>query len=296
MGGDLNLKKSWHTGLLSNQRKVYEAEQAALTERKKIEQVRREREEEFQIEETARLAEANGGPKRQRRVEFMYAGASAGPQGTTEDQEAFLLGKRRVDTILKREDQRALERAPVNDHDPIKEALEKAMAIEANIQSRKRKHEERHEYSKSARHRDHRSSRHRNRHRSTSRDRARHRSESPHRIRNRSRSGHRHEHHDRRRRRSHDRYHSPHYSTNQTRGSDENRAAKLAAMQADAGKLEADRSDRLAAMERRDAEEREREEKKRNRGVDFKSSLYRETEGIGLGDRLKNARRSQLSG
>jgi N-terminal domain of CBF1 interacting co-repressor CIR len=32
MGGDLNVKKSWHTGLISNQRKVWEAEQQALGE------------------------------------------------------------------------------------------------------------------------------------------------------------------------------------------------------------------------------------------------------------------------
>lgn len=33
-GNDLNLKKSWHPQLMTNQRRVYEAEQAALQERK----------------------------------------------------------------------------------------------------------------------------------------------------------------------------------------------------------------------------------------------------------------------
>src|ERR1700742_5406541 len=119
-GGDLNLKKSWHTGLLSNQRKVWEAEQTALAERKKIEQVRREREEERQMEDIARLAEESGGTKRRQRVDWMYTGATAGSAGTTEEQEAFLLGKRRVDTILKREDAKQMEKAPVVQQDPAK--------------------------------------------------------------------------------------------------------------------------------------------------------------------------------
>jgi len=177
-GGDLNLKKSWHTGLLSNQRKVWEAEQQALSERKMIEQVRREREEERQMEEIARLAEESGGPKKQQRVDWMYTGASAGAGGTTEEQEAFLLGKRRVDTILKREDAKQLENAPIVQQDPAKdiaskvaldplllverqkqEALEKAMAIQANIEKRKRKREGRDRDLRSRKHREHGSSR-----------------------------------------------------------------------------------------------------------------------------------------
>lgn len=66
-------------------------------------------------------------------------------------------------------------------------------------------------------------------------------------------------------------------------------------MQVDASNLEDDRSRRLAALEERDAQDREREDRKRDRGVNFKSTLFQQTESIGLGERLKNGRRSQLS-
>ena len=49
MGGDLNLKKSWHTSLMSNQKRVWAEEKKALDERKKIDQVMKERAEERQI-------------------------------------------------------------------------------------------------------------------------------------------------------------------------------------------------------------------------------------------------------
>ena len=50
MGGDLNLKKSWHPVLMSNQRKVWEEERNALQERKRIDQIMKERAEERQIQ------------------------------------------------------------------------------------------------------------------------------------------------------------------------------------------------------------------------------------------------------
>src|ERR1700761_3215807 len=99
MGGDLNLKKSWHVSLMSNQRKVWEAEKTALDERKKVEQLRREREEERAIEELQRLQEASGNsgsrPTINPKIAWMYQGAS-GTNGVTEEQEGYLLGKRRV--------------------------------------------------------------------------------------------------------------------------------------------------------------------------------------------------------
>jgi hypothetical protein len=39
MGGDLNLKKSWHPVLMSNQKRVWAEENKALEERKKTDQV-----------------------------------------------------------------------------------------------------------------------------------------------------------------------------------------------------------------------------------------------------------------
>lgn len=111
MGGDLNLKKSWHPSLMSNQKKVWEEEQRALEERKKIEQIRKERDQERQIEELQNLQEAAGGKKRQARVDWMYQGPSSGQTGTTEESEAFLLGKRRVDTLLQGKEKESLQKS-----------------------------------------------------------------------------------------------------------------------------------------------------------------------------------------
>ncbi|KAF2260848.1 hypothetical protein CC78DRAFT_619931 [Lojkania enalia] len=104
MGGDLNLKKSWHPGLSKNQERVWKSEKAALEERKQIEKLRKEREEERQIEELQKLAEASGGKVAQKRVDWMYAGPSGDGQGVTEEREAYLLGKRRIDNLLKASD------------------------------------------------------------------------------------------------------------------------------------------------------------------------------------------------
>ncbi|KAI4157213.1 MAG: hypothetical protein L6R39_000718 [Caloplaca ligustica] len=115
MGGDLNLKKSWHPVLMSNQRRVWEEEKKALEERKRIEQMVKERQEERQIQELQEMQEAAGGKKRLNRVDWMYSGPSAGQAGTTEEMEGYLLGKRRVDGLLKGTDTRKLEKAASED-------------------------------------------------------------------------------------------------------------------------------------------------------------------------------------
>ncbi|KAI0204150.1 Pre-mRNA splicing factor-domain-containing protein [Astrocystis sublimbata] len=102
MGGDLQLKKSYHPALLKNQAKVYDAEQAALAERKKTEARIQEIKEERAKKEIQEKLEAAGGRKRVDRVDWMYQGPSDGQGGTTEELEGFLLGKRRIDTILTR--------------------------------------------------------------------------------------------------------------------------------------------------------------------------------------------------
>lgn len=111
MGGDLNLKKSWHPSLMSNQKKRWEEEQRALAERKKIDQIRKEREQERQIEELQNLQEAAGGKRRQARVDWMYQGPSSGHTGTAEESEAFLLGKRRVDVLLQGKEKEGLQKS-----------------------------------------------------------------------------------------------------------------------------------------------------------------------------------------
>jgi len=110
MGGDLNLKKSWHPVLMSNQRRVWEEENKALDERKRIEQMMKERQEERAIQEIQEMQEAAGGTKRAQRVEWMYSGPSAGQQGTTEEMEGYLLGKRRIDGLIKGTENKKLEK------------------------------------------------------------------------------------------------------------------------------------------------------------------------------------------
>jgi hypothetical protein len=359
MGGDLLSKKGWHVGLLVNQRKVWEAEQQTLAERKKIEQVRRERDEERQMEEIARLAEENGGQKRQQRVDWMYTGATAGAAGTSEEQEAYLLGTRRVDNLLKKEDSKELEKKEVVQADPVRdialkvrmdpllliekqkqEALEKAMAVEANMERRKKRrhdrddresrHSKHHRERRRSRDRRHSSSREDKRHRRRSRSRDERRERPRSRSRedrnpwgddrrssrqqrsadSRSRSPPRRRSHGDRyddanrgnrdksyRRRSPPRFEKREPPRRDTRGEprngdkkDDDRVARLAAMQADASNLEADRVKRLTEMEEREAVEREAEDRKRSRNPDFKSKLYRQTADVGLADRLKGSR------
>jgi hypothetical protein len=105
MGGDLNLKKSWHPHLRKNQERVWKEEKGALEERKQIEKLRKEREEERAIEELQKLQEAAGGKVVTKRVDWMYAGPSGDGAGVTEEREGYLLGKRRIDNLLKNDTQ-----------------------------------------------------------------------------------------------------------------------------------------------------------------------------------------------
>lgn len=100
MGGDLNLKKSWHPQLRKNQERVWKEETAALEERKQIEKLRKEREEERDLENLRKLQEAAGGKIVQKRVDWMYNGPSGDGTGVTEEREGYLLGKRRIDHLL----------------------------------------------------------------------------------------------------------------------------------------------------------------------------------------------------
>ena len=55
MGGDLNLKKSWHPAIYKNQEAVWKREQAVLAEQRKLDLLKREKEEERNREELERL-------------------------------------------------------------------------------------------------------------------------------------------------------------------------------------------------------------------------------------------------
>ncbi|RKO94021.1 Pre-mRNA splicing factor-domain-containing protein, partial [Blyttiomyces helicus] len=101
-GGDLNLKKSWHPGTLRNQEKVWKKERAADEERKKTEQLLKEKNEERQMLELQALSEAAGKQKkRAERLDWMYSSGAGGNQSMVdEDREAYLLGKKRVDKLI----------------------------------------------------------------------------------------------------------------------------------------------------------------------------------------------------
>jgi hypothetical protein len=110
MGGDLNLKKSWHPHLRKNQERVWKEEKSALEERKLIEKLRKEREEERQTEELQRLHAESGGKVVTKRVDWMYSGPSGDGAAVTEEREGYLLGKRRIDHLLKSNDTQSLQK------------------------------------------------------------------------------------------------------------------------------------------------------------------------------------------
>lgn len=106
-------KKSWHTGLQTNQEAVWKAEKAALEERKKLDELRKERERERELQELERLNEESGGKngKRQEKVDWMYqvpasiASSSQQQSASKEELEEYLLGKKRVDKLLTKGDE-----------------------------------------------------------------------------------------------------------------------------------------------------------------------------------------------
>src|SRR4051794_35495161 len=110
MGGDLNLKKSWHPVLQRNQEKVWLEQKKALEERKRTDQMMKERQEEREIQELQDMQESAGGKKRLNRVDWMYSGPANGQAGTTEEMEGYLLGKRRIDGLIKGTENAKLEK------------------------------------------------------------------------------------------------------------------------------------------------------------------------------------------
>lgn len=98
---------------MSNQKRVWAEETKALEERKKTDQVLKERAEERQVQELERLQEAAGGKKRTDRVDWMYNGPGAGGPGAggvTEEMEGYLLGKRRLEGLVKRSESENLKK------------------------------------------------------------------------------------------------------------------------------------------------------------------------------------------
>ena len=99
---------------MSNQKRVYNEEKKALDERKKIEQVIKERAEERQIQELERMQEEAGGKKRTDRVDWMYNGPGSGGVGAgggvSEEMEGYLLGKRSLAGIVNKSETSSLKK------------------------------------------------------------------------------------------------------------------------------------------------------------------------------------------
>jgi hypothetical protein len=109
-GGDLNMKKSWHPLVQKNQERVWQEENRAREERKRIEQKRKEIAEEKQLQDLQKLQESQGGKARVQRLDWMYAAPGSGGQGTSESMEAYLLGKKTVEELLKGDDNDKLKK------------------------------------------------------------------------------------------------------------------------------------------------------------------------------------------
>lgn len=100
-GGDLNMKKSWHPLLIKNQERVWKEEQKALEEQKKLNQLRKEKEEERQLQELRQIQATVGGRREQERLDWMYAaGPNQSSSAKAEEMEDYLLGKKRVDSLI----------------------------------------------------------------------------------------------------------------------------------------------------------------------------------------------------
>ncbi|ANB12964.1 Cwc25p [Sugiyamaella lignohabitans] len=99
MSRDLNLKKSWHPGLLKNQEVVWRKEKEALEERKKILERQKEIQQERERNELLSMQDVATGKQRVKRLEWMYSEASGGSMGSS-DNEAYLLGKRKIDDSI----------------------------------------------------------------------------------------------------------------------------------------------------------------------------------------------------
>lgn len=65
-----------------------------------MDQLRKEKEEERQLQELQRMQEEQTGKKRQEKLEWMYATPATGSGANANELEEYLLGKKRVDKIL----------------------------------------------------------------------------------------------------------------------------------------------------------------------------------------------------
>uniref|UniRef100_A0A182J7Y0 Cir_N domain-containing protein n=1 Tax=Anopheles atroparvus TaxID=41427 RepID=A0A182J7Y0_ANOAO len=91
-GGDLNTKKSWHPNTMKNQERVWKAEQQEAAEKRRLNELRREIDEERNREELKSIAKKSGiipsDDGEDKKLEWMYKGPSQ-----LVNREEYLLGR-----------------------------------------------------------------------------------------------------------------------------------------------------------------------------------------------------------
>jgi hypothetical protein len=128
-------KKSWHTGLQQNQEAVWKAEKSALEERRKLDELRKERDREREVQELERLQEEAGGKKRRvEKVDWMYNAPASGSNIDKNELEDYLLGKKRVDKLLKADE--GLQHSRGTQQGPIAE--QKAIGSDRDVAAKVR--------------------------------------------------------------------------------------------------------------------------------------------------------------
>jgi hypothetical protein len=325
-----------------------------LAERKLIDKLRREREEERATEELQALQAANGGKVVTKRVEWMYNGTTDGDGALGDDREAYLLGKRRIDNLLKSNDNQSLQKGAavgidaVGDpnananttrdtkqkvlQDPLlmiqkqkmemqlkamktaqKEAQYKEKREKEKERERGRKHSHKHRDRERSRDREHKHRRHdRDRSRSPRRreDREDRRDRDSYRRRSKSRSRSPYRKHSSRRERSpsprrrevrgdprdRDNYRRRDRTPPRRQSGDakkeDDKADRLAQMQAEAASLEKERAERVREQEIKDAEEEEKHKKSMDGGQRFISSVRGQALHMDLGDAIARGRQN----
>lgn len=99
------------TSSTAHSRRVWKAEKSKSEEEKKLKQLMKERAEERQLAELQALQEQQTGKKKTDKLDWMYATPASGGGIKGEELEDYLLGKRRVDSILKGDDEKQVRRA-----------------------------------------------------------------------------------------------------------------------------------------------------------------------------------------
>ncbi|XP_052895093.1 pre-mRNA-splicing factor CWC25 homolog [Anopheles moucheti] len=90
-GGDLNTKKSWHPNTMKNQERVWKAEQQEAAEKRRLNELRREIDEERNREELKSIGQKSGilpTDDSDKKLEWMYRGPSQ-----LVNREEYLLGR-----------------------------------------------------------------------------------------------------------------------------------------------------------------------------------------------------------